>query len=217
MDVGKVSASDGVKSIDLGTALDNAPRVERLWREAQQQLSAAQGGEEGLKDTSGEYKTPKKSLGKEMALPPGEVEGVGGVARTSLRTPTLGRATSGVNILTQQPASPVSAAAGTAYRPGLSQNDPVGSSRPGLSVRDLGAPMETRTYHLDEDPLDEARIEESPRYIRPDRLAALRQMPNFDGSNPRIWAMQAERAGANHGSSLLFDGTSPLVLGHSVP
>ncbi|KAL8442977.1 hypothetical protein Emag_006166 [Eimeria magna] len=127
-----------------------------------------------------------------MALPPGEVEGVGGVARTSLRTPTLGRAASGVNILTQQPASPVPAAAGTPYRPGLSQNEPVGSSRPGLSVRDLGVPIETGAYHLDEDPLDEGRIEESHRYIRPDRLAALRQMRTFDGRNPRTWAMQAE-------------------------
>ncbi|KAL8441394.1 hypothetical protein Emag_007209 [Eimeria magna] len=96
-----------------------------------------------------------------MASPPGEVEGGGGVARTSLRMPSLGRAASGVHILAQQPRSPVSAAAGTAYGPGLSQNEPVKSSRPGFSVRDLGVPMETRTYHLDEDPLDEARIEES--------------------------------------------------------
>ncbi|KAL8442950.1 hypothetical protein Emed_007044 [Eimeria media] len=102
-----------------------------------------------LIETTGEYNTELSD--KEMALPKGVRDLTMNAGRIPSRMPAFGATAPAANLLSQQPASPASAAAAAAaYRPDLSQSEPVGSSRPGLSVRDLGAPIETRIYNLDE-------------------------------------------------------------------
>ncbi|KAL8441480.1 hypothetical protein Emed_007560 [Eimeria media] len=142
---------------------------------------------------SGEYLTPREVREGEMSAPGGER----GAPVASVHTPghasMVGTAAPATNLLGQQAGTPVSVAAASAYRPGLSRNEPLGSSRPGLGTRDLGASMETRTYHLDEEPYEETYMEVPPHVVRPSKLVGLRQTPTFDGSNPRLWLIQVEK------------------------